>query len=91
MMKALTPDEAFARSAPMIYTVVTCLDELGNPNALGVSWVARTSWNPFLMLISIDLTRYSHAGIRQNMGICYQLPGGRTGKGCTRMRHVVRT
>jgi flavin reductase (DIM6/NTAB) family NADH-FMN oxidoreductase RutF len=74
MMKTLTPEEAFARSAPMVYTVVTCLDELGRPNALGVSWVTRTSRDPFLMLVSIDHTRYSHAGISQNREFVINYP-----------------
>jgi flavin reductase (DIM6/NTAB) family NADH-FMN oxidoreductase RutF len=74
MMKTLTPEEAFARSAPMVYTVVTCLDELGKPNALGVSWVTRTSRDPFLMLVSIDHARYSHGGISQNREFVINYP-----------------
>ena len=74
MMKALSQDEAFARSAPMVYTVVTSLDEQGKPNALGVSWVIRTSIEPFLMLISIDHRRYSHAGIRRTREFVINYP-----------------
>jgi flavin reductase (DIM6/NTAB) family NADH-FMN oxidoreductase RutF len=75
MMKTLSPDDAFARSAPMVYAVVTSLDEKGKPNALGVSWVTRTSFEPFLMLISIDHSRYSHAGIRKNREFVINYPG----------------
>ncbi|HTY14468.1 MAG TPA: flavin reductase family protein [Methanoregulaceae archaeon] len=81
MMKTLSPDDAFARSAPMVYTVVTCLDELGKPNALGVSWVTRASWSPFLMLVSIDHSRYSHAGIRQNREFVINYPTKEQEKG----------
>ncbi|HXY87866.1 MAG TPA: flavin reductase family protein [Candidatus Acidoferrales bacterium] len=63
-MEIIPQDEAFALSAPMIYTLVTSVDKNGKPNALGVSWVTRTSFNPFLLMISIDHTRYSHEGIR---------------------------
>ena len=43
MMRTLAPEEVFAGSAPMVYTVVTSLDKPGKTNALGVSWVVRTS------------------------------------------------
>ncbi|HVN74060.1 MAG TPA: flavin reductase family protein [Methanoregula sp.] len=81
MMKTLSPDEAFARSAPMIYTVVTSIDEQGKPNALGVSWVTRTSFEPFLVLVSIDHARYSHAGIRKNREFVVNYPGPGQEKG----------
>ena len=80
-MKTISKDEAFARSAPLIYTIVTCLDVNGKPNALGVSWVTRTSFVPFLMMISIDHSRYSHEGIRKNKEfvINYPTPGQENG------------
>jgi flavin reductase (DIM6/NTAB) family NADH-FMN oxidoreductase RutF len=62
-MQILTNDQGVALAAPMIYSLVTSLDVSGKPNALGVSWVTRTSFDPFLMMISIDHSRYSHAGI----------------------------
>src|SRR5674536_379739 len=62
-MQTLTATEGGALAAPMIYSLVTSLDTNGKPNALGVSWVTRTSFDPFLLLISIDHSRYSHAGI----------------------------
>jgi flavin reductase (DIM6/NTAB) family NADH-FMN oxidoreductase RutF len=73
-METLSQDDAFARSAPMVYTVVTSVDEQGKPNALGVSWVTRTSFEPFLMLISIDHSRYSHEGIRKNREFVINYP-----------------
>jgi flavin reductase (DIM6/NTAB) family NADH-FMN oxidoreductase RutF len=62
-MQTLTPHQGGALAAPMIYSLVTSLDTNGRPNALGVSWVTRTSLDPFLLTISIDHSRYSHAGI----------------------------
>jgi flavin reductase (DIM6/NTAB) family NADH-FMN oxidoreductase RutF len=62
-MQIIPQNKAFALSAPMIYTLVTSVDKNGKPNALGVSAVTITSVNPFLLLISIDHTRYSHEGI----------------------------
>ena len=62
-MQTLTPNQGVALAAPMIYSLVTSLDTNGRPNALGVSWVMRTSLDPFLLMISIDHSRYSHAGI----------------------------
>ncbi|HYA32376.1 MAG TPA: flavin reductase family protein [Candidatus Bathyarchaeia archaeon] len=62
-MQTVTPKEAAVLSAPMIYSLVTSLDVNGKPNVLGVSWVTRTSFDPFLLMISIDHSRYSHAGI----------------------------
>jgi len=62
-MQRLTPNQGAALAAPMIYSLVTSLDTNGRPNALGVSWVTRTSLDPFLLMISIDHSRYSHAGI----------------------------
>ena len=80
-MKTLSLDEAFARSAPMVYTVVTSLDEQGRPNALGVSWVTRVSFDPFLVLISIDHSRYSHAGIRKNREFVVNYPAANQKRG----------
>jgi flavin reductase (DIM6/NTAB) family NADH-FMN oxidoreductase RutF len=62
-MQTLTPNQGVALAAPMIYSLVTSLDANGRPNALGVSWVTRTSLDPFLLMVSIDHSRYSHAGI----------------------------
>lgn len=56
-------NEAYKRSAPHPFALVTSLDRDGKANALAVSWVMKTSIKPFLMLISIDHKRYSHDGI----------------------------
>jgi flavin reductase (DIM6/NTAB) family NADH-FMN oxidoreductase RutF len=63
VMQTLTRNEAVALTTPMVYSLVTSLGTDGRPNVLGVSWVTRTSFDPFLMMISIDHSRYSHAGI----------------------------
>ncbi|MBU2541214.1 MAG: flavin reductase family protein [Candidatus Omnitrophica bacterium] len=63
-MKILTEKEAITLTRPLIYTLVTSLNKKGRPNALGVSWVMRTSIKPLLMAISIDRRRYSHRNIQ---------------------------
>ena len=60
MLQALTPSQGAKLISPNIYTLITCIDSKGQPNAIGASWVTRTSIDPFLMLISIAFTRYSH-------------------------------
>ncbi len=62
-MQELTQNDAIILTTPMVYSLVTSLGRDGKPNALGVSWVTRTSFDPFLVMISIDHSRYSHAGI----------------------------
>ena len=66
MKQELTQSQAVKLIAPNIYALVTCLDANGKPNAIGVSWVTRTSIEPFQILISIAFTRYSHDAIAQN-------------------------
>lgn len=63
-MEMLNEFQARSLSAPSPYTLVTSLDKNGRPNALGVAWVTRTSFEPFLILISIDPGRYSYEGIQ---------------------------
>ena len=52
-MKTLTEGEAVALSAPLPYALITSLDKNGRPNAMGASWVTRSSFDPFLITISI--------------------------------------
>ena len=63
-MENLNESEAIALSAPLPYALVTSLDKNGRPNAMGVAWATRTSFEPFLILISLDHRRYSHEGIQ---------------------------
>ncbi len=73
-MEILKESEARALSAPSPYTLVTSLDKKGLPNALGVAWVTRTSFEPFLILISIDPRRYSHEGIQMHKEFVLNYP-----------------
>jgi flavin reductase (DIM6/NTAB) family NADH-FMN oxidoreductase RutF len=63
-MQKLKESEAIALSAPLPYALVTSIDKNGRPNAMGIAWATRTSFNPFLILISIDHRRFSHEGIQ---------------------------
>ncbi len=62
-MQELTQNEAIVLTTPLVYSLVTSRGKDGKPNALGVAWVTRTSFDPFLIMISIDHSRYSHEGI----------------------------
>jgi flavin reductase (DIM6/NTAB) family NADH-FMN oxidoreductase RutF len=41
---------------------------------MGVAWATRTSFEPFLMLISIDHRRYSHEGIQMHKEFVLNYP-----------------
>jgi flavin reductase (DIM6/NTAB) family NADH-FMN oxidoreductase RutF len=62
-MQTLTESDAVALSGPFVYTLISSLDREGRPNVMGASWATRTSFKPFLWLISIDRRRYSYDGI----------------------------
>lgn len=51
---------------PLPYAIVTLLDEHGASNAIGVSWVTRTSIDPPMVLISIGHQRYSLGGLMKH-------------------------
>jgi flavin reductase (DIM6/NTAB) family NADH-FMN oxidoreductase RutF len=72
-MDELDPNLAFSFTSPLPYTLVTSADREGHPNVMGVSWVTKTSFSPFLMVISIGHCRYSHSLIREGgeFVICY--------------------
>ena len=73
-MQVLKESEALALSGPFPYTLVTSLDKNGRPNAMGVAWATRTSFEPFLIMISIDHRRYSHEGIQMHKEFVLNYP-----------------
>jgi flavin reductase (DIM6/NTAB) family NADH-FMN oxidoreductase RutF len=73
-MQDLNESEAIALTAPFPYALVTSLDKNGRPNAMGVAWATRTSFEPFLLLISIDHRRYSHEGIQMHKEFVLNYP-----------------
>lgn len=73
-MKILEDSEAIALSAPFPYALVTSLDMKERPNAMGIAWIARTSFDPFLIMISVDKRRYSHDGILNNKEFVLNYP-----------------
>jgi flavin reductase (DIM6/NTAB) family NADH-FMN oxidoreductase RutF len=73
-MKVLNNSEAVALSAPFPYALVTSLDMKGRPNAMGIAWVTRTSFDPFQIMISVDKRRYSHEGILNNKEFVLNYP-----------------
>jgi flavin reductase (DIM6/NTAB) family NADH-FMN oxidoreductase RutF len=81
MLKELSSAEGIKLIAPHIYVLVTCLDSKGKANAIGVSWVSRTSIDPFLFMISIAFTRYSHDAIAQSGEFVISYPSEEQAKG----------
>jgi flavin reductase (DIM6/NTAB) family NADH-FMN oxidoreductase RutF len=65
-MKELSKNEAITLSSPLPFALVTSNDENGRPNAIGVSWVTISSWDPWLFLVSIAPERYSHRCIEHS-------------------------
>lgn len=65
-MKELSKNEAITLSSPLPFALITANDENGRPNAIGVSWVSITSWEPWLFVISIVPERYSHKCIEHS-------------------------
>ncbi len=80
-MKRAEPEDVFLRTTPLVYSLVTSLDEKNQPNVMGVSWVMRTSFDPFLMAVSIGTARYSHDGIARNPEFVIQYPTQAQAKG----------
>jgi flavin reductase (DIM6/NTAB) family NADH-FMN oxidoreductase RutF len=66
VMKELSKNEAIILSSPLPFVLVTALDENDRPNAIGISWVTITSWNPWLFVISVAPDRYSHRCIEHS-------------------------
>ena len=66
MNQQLSQNQGIKLTAPHIYALVTCLDADGKANAIGVSWVTRTSIDPSMFLISIAFNRYSHDAIAKS-------------------------
>jgi flavin reductase (DIM6/NTAB) family NADH-FMN oxidoreductase RutF len=72
-MEPLDVDSAISLAAPLPYALVTSVDGEGRPNAMGVAWITRVSFSPFLMMVSIGKSRYSHKSIEETKEfvICY--------------------
>jgi len=72
-MDELDPNVGFSLTSPLPYVLVTSVDDEGRPNVLGVSWVTKLSFEPFLMAVSIGHSRYSHDLIKRGgeFVICY--------------------
>ncbi len=65
-MNLLDLDTGIGLTSPLPYALVTSIDRDGRPNAIGVSWLTRVSFSPFLMMVSIGKNRYSHGSIADN-------------------------
>jgi flavin reductase (DIM6/NTAB) family NADH-FMN oxidoreductase RutF len=72
-MDELDPNAGFSLTSPLPYVLVTSVDSEGRPNVMGVSWMTKLSFEPFLMAVSIGRKRYSHDLIKAQgeFAICY--------------------
>jgi flavin reductase (DIM6/NTAB) family NADH-FMN oxidoreductase RutF len=73
-LQILNESDAIALTGPFPYTLVTSLDKNGRPNAMGVAWVTRVSFEPLLIIISIDHRRYSHESIQMHSEFVLNYP-----------------
>ncbi len=74
-MQELTKNQAITLASPLPFVLVSALDEAGKPNAIGVSWVTFTSFDPWLIAISIGPKRHSHGCIEQGGEFVVNYPG----------------
>jgi flavin reductase (DIM6/NTAB) family NADH-FMN oxidoreductase RutF len=74
-MQELTKNQTITLASPLPFVLVSALDEAGKPNAIGVSWVTFTSWDPWLVSISVGPARYSHGCIEQGGEFVVNYPG----------------
>jgi len=75
-MQKIDIQEGFELTKPLPYTIITLLDAQQQPNAIGVSWVTRTSIEPPMVLISIGHERYSHKGLQSHPEFVVNYPHG---------------
>ena len=73
-MKELSKNEAIKLSSPLPFALITANDEQDRPNAIGVSWVSISSWDPWLFLVSIAPERYSHRCIEHSSEFVINYP-----------------
>ena len=59
-MNQLDRNEAFELASPFPYVMAVTLDKRERPNIIGLSWWTFTSWDPFMIAISVEHKRYSH-------------------------------
>jgi flavin reductase (DIM6/NTAB) family NADH-FMN oxidoreductase RutF len=81
MMKILSENEAFTRTAPRPYVLITNIDINDRHNVMGATWVSRVSQKSFLLMVAIDYRRFSHEGIHANREfvVNYPAPGQERG------------
>ena len=57
-LKELSWDEAVELGSPYNYVLAVTVDNKNKPNIIGLGWWTFVSWNPKMMVISIDKERY---------------------------------
>ncbi len=59
---------------PRHTVLVTCVDKMGRPNIITLAWSMVTSFNPFMVAISVAPARYSHDLIRNGGEFVVNVP-----------------
>ncbi len=76
-MKEIDRNEAFELASPFPYTLAVTIDNRERPNITGLSWWTFTSWDPFMIAISVGKTRYSHECLmhHKEFSLCFPSEG----------------
>jgi len=60
---------------PRHTVLVTCADAAGKPNIITLAWSMVTSFNPFMVAVSVGFGRYSHDLIQKGREFVVNIPG----------------
>lgn len=74
-MSELSKTEAITLASPLPFALVTSMGQDAKANVIGVSWVTITSWEPFLIAVSIAPGRYTHECIEFCKEFVVHYPG----------------
>jgi flavin reductase (DIM6/NTAB) family NADH-FMN oxidoreductase RutF len=76
-MQELDRHKAFELASPFPYVLAVTLDKRERPNIIGLSWWMFTSWDPFMLAISVGHQRYSHEGLvhHKEFVLCFPSEG----------------
>jgi flavin reductase (DIM6/NTAB) family NADH-FMN oxidoreductase RutF len=65
-MREVTISEAISRRFPEQLFLLSSVDKDGNANIMTIGWCMLTSFDPFMVAISVCKERYSHSLISEN-------------------------
>ena len=80
-MEEISWDKAVELASPYPYVLAVTLDKNGKPNIIGLGWWTITSWNPWMIAISIGHSRYSRECIENCAEFVLCFPSEEQAKG----------